>query len=193
MVFISKRKGKESRLREDQAPVQKEVEPGYIVYLIILSFTQITIVGTACYFVHNTIINFAFIFFSFVIMRARFKETYHADSILKCTTLSILIFYTATRVSLPVRISTLSTILVGAMVAYLLFVYAIYNKAKNKEKDYKFMTIEELQEKLPQFSSVEIDLLYDYWHRDHTESVEQICEAYGYTKMKIYRLLKKIK
>lgn len=193
MVFISKRERKESRIREDQAPVQKEIEPGYIVYLIILSFTQVTIVATVCYFVYNTIINFAFIFFSFVIMRARFKESYHAETILKCTTLGTIIFYSANRLSFPVNISTLSTILVGSMLAYLLFIYTCYNKMKNKEKELKFMTIEELRERLPEFSNVEIDLLYDYWHRDHTESVDQICKAYGYTKMKVYRLLKKIK
>ena len=50
----------------------------------------------------------------------------------------------------------------------------------------------ELKIRLGYLEQIEIEMLYDYWHRGNT-SVDEIAEKYGYNKMKIYRTLKKIK
>lgn len=131
--FFTKRGRKNERLQQNQENIQQE-ELGYKVFLVLLGFTQIFLVSVACYFVYNTIWNLIFIFVSFVIFRARFGKSYHANTIIKCTTISILTFYLATRMSLPLEISLLSTIFVGMIVAFFMHILNYFLENNNKCK-----------------------------------------------------------
>lgn len=193
-ILLTKRRCKEKRIQPSKEAIcKKQVETSYVLYLVLLSLFQITLVGTACYFVKNTIFNFLFIFISFVVIRARFGKSYHADTILACTTLSLLIFASATRLSLDIDISLFSSVAVGFIVAFILHIkyyHTYYIKAKS---DLTKLPLDELKLQLNYLSDLEINLLYDYWHRDNTTTVEDICAKYGYTSKKIYRTIAKIK
>ena len=194
LVFLTKRGSKEKRLQQvEENASSNKVEIGYWVYLVMLSFTQIMLVSVVCYFVYNTILNLLFIFISFVFLRARFGKSYHANTILKCTTLSILTFYIATRCSLPLNISLLSTVFVGLITAFIMhtvYYYTYFIKAKS---DITKLPLEDLKIVLNNLDNAEINMLYDYWHRDKNTSVEDIAYKYGYSTKKIYRTIKKIK
>ena len=143
--FLTKRRRKEKCLQQNQENIQQE-ELGYKIFLVLLGFTQILLVGVACYFVYNTIWNLIFIFISFVIFRARFGKSYHTDTIIKCTTISILTFYLATRMSLPLEISLLSTIFVGMLVAFIMHILNHYLEDKKEKRNTKRKNILEILE-----------------------------------------------
>jgi predicted transcriptional regulator len=55
------------------------------------------------------------------------------------------------------------------------------------------LSLDELRKKLYFLSDLEINLVYDYWHKDKHTTADDIADKYGYNKMKIYRTIKKIK
>ena len=131
LVFLSKRKCVKESLQQDQNDVQEEI--GYKLFIIVLSITQIFIVGTVCYFVNNVILEYFIIIISFFIMRQVFGKSYHADSVLACTTLSVIVFTIATRLPLPQWTSILCNVFIGCMVAYVMYMWYYYAKYGTKE------------------------------------------------------------
>lgn len=132
LVFLSKRNSFKENVQQNQENVQKvEVELGYKIFIVMLSITQLFLVGTICHFVNNVILEYLLIFISFVFMRQVYGKSYHSDSVLVCTTLAVLVFVTATRLSLPLYISVLCNILIGCLVAYMMYVMYCYMNYTN--------------------------------------------------------------
>ena len=130
LVFLSKRKRIEKSLQQNQNNVQ-EIEFGFKLFIVLLSITQFFVVGVACYFINGVIFEYIAIFISFVMMRKVFGKSYHSDSIIKCTTLAIVVFVTATRISLPLWLSSLCNVMIGCLVAYMMYVMYYYIKFTN--------------------------------------------------------------
>lgn len=129
LVILSKQKCFEKNVRQNQQVVEEvENELAYKIFIVILSISQFAIVGTACYFVNQVIIEFFIVFISFVFMRAAFGKSYHCDSVIKCTSLAIATFVIATRISLPLWASTFCNVLIGCLVAYMMYVMYYYIK-----------------------------------------------------------------
>ena len=128
-------------------------------------------------------------------MRAFFGMSYHAKTIITCTSLATLVFSIATRVSLPLYISILCNVLIGLLIAYILFIIAQNETNSKLLEKYKvnvsMMDKESIMIKFG-LSEIEASMIYDYYHRENFETVEDIADRYHYNKMKIYRLLKKI-
>lgn len=124
LVILSKRKFSKKNVRKDQKCIQKKIEyePGFKLFIVALSVFQFTAVGTVCYFVNNTIIEYIIICISFFILRKLFGKSFHVNSVLLCTTLAMLVFVSATRLALPVQVSVLCSVLIGCLVAYMMFV-----------------------------------------------------------------------
>ena len=115
LVLFSKRKRNQESLPKNQKDLQEvEDEVGYKCFVVILSLFQIVGVGTICYFINKVLIEYFIIIFSFFILRSIFGKSYHANSIIKCTTLSMLVFLTATKITLPKNISILCNVIIGA-------------------------------------------------------------------------------
>lgn len=190
-IFHSKRRCEEKCIQQNQTSNQ-EVEVGYLVFNIVLAIFQITLVGFVSFLVKNTIVNFVIIYLSFIILRSVFKESYHAETVLKCTTMAMVIFTCATELSLDVNISILSSVLVGLLVAFILHIAYYYENYIKCTNDITKLDLENLKLRLGYLEQIEIEMLYDYWHRGNT-TVDEVAEKYGYNKMKIYRTLNKIK
>lgn len=133
ILILSKRKHIEKSLQQNQENVQEvEQELGYKIFIVMLSITQLAIVGTACYFINGVLIEFIIIFISFAFMRPIYGNSYHADKILKCTTLALLVFLIATRIPLPLWLSVFCNILIGCLVAYIMHIMYYYIKYTKK-------------------------------------------------------------
>lgn len=183
-ILLPKRNSKEKNVQQNV----QEVEPGYVIFSAVLSVFQILLVGFLCYLVKGTVWNFIFIFGSFVMLRFAFGKSWHAETVIWCTTVSLFVYTSGTKLSLDVNISILSCVLVGLIIAFILHILYFYNL----RKDFSLLNKEDLAKTLPYLNCTEIDILYDYYHRGNT-SVEEIADKYGYNKMKIYRILNKIK
>jgi uncharacterized protein (DUF433 family) len=183
-IFLPKRNSKEKNVQQNV----QEVEPGYVIFSIVLALFQILLVGFLCYLVKGTVWNFIFIFGSFVMLRFAFGKSWHAETVIWCTTVAILTFTMGTRLSLDVNISILSCVGVGFILAFILHILYFYRL----KEDYSKLNKEDLGKALHYLDATEINILYDYYHRGNT-SVEEIADKYGYNKMKIYRILNKIK
>ena len=190
-ILHSKRRCEEKCLQQSKTHVQ-EVEVGYLVFNIVLAIFQIMLVGFVSFLVKNTIVNFVIIYLSFIILRSVFKESYHAETVLKCTTMAMVIFTCATELSLDVNISILSSVLVGLLVAFILHIAYYYENYIKCTNDITKLDLENLKLRLGYLEQIEIEMLYDYWHRGNA-TVDEVAEKYGYNKMKIYRTLNKIK
>ena len=192
--ILSKRNCKEKCLQQNQEDVKEiKFEVGYFIFNIVLFAFQFVLILTICYFIKNTVLNILLIFISFVILRKTFGKSYHADTILKCTTISTILFITATELTLDVNISILSSIIVGVLLAYGMHVYYYYNNYVKCNSDLAKLPLDELRSVLHYLSDLEVNMVYDYWHKDSNITVDDIADKYGYNKMKVYRTLKKIK
>ena len=183
-IFLSKRNSKEKIIQQNF----QEVETSYLVFSIVLALFQILLVGFLCYLVKGTVWNFVFIFGSFIMLRFAFGKSWHAETVIWCTTVAILTFTMGTRLSLDVDISILSCVGVGFILAFILHILYFYRL----KEDYSKLNKEDLGKLLHYLDATELNILYDYYHRGNT-SVEEIADKYGYNKMKIYRILNKIK
>lgn len=133
LVTISKRKRIKNCVEQSEISIcEKQVDIGFKVFVVVLSIAQVTLVGTLCYFINNALLQYLIIFVSFVFMRKVYGNSYHSDTVLKCTTLAILIFVTATRVALPPWMSVLCNILIGMCIAYMMYVWYYYFEYTNK-------------------------------------------------------------
>lgn len=129
IFILSKRKRCEKSLQQNQKDVQEvNDELGFKIFVVMLSITQLVIVATACHFINNSLIEFAIVFVSFTFMKPIFGKTHHEDTIIKCTTLALLVFLIATRISLPLWLSTLCNVLIGCLVAYIMHIMYYYVK-----------------------------------------------------------------
>ena len=122
LVVLSKRRRSEESVRQNQVCVQQKEDVGFKLFIVMLSVFQIVLVGTICYFVNNTIIEYIIVCLSFFFLRKVFGKSFHTNSVITCTTLSILVFVSATRLTLPASISILCSVLIGCLVAYMMFV-----------------------------------------------------------------------
>ena len=132
ILILSKRQRIKESVQKNQNDVSQEI--GYKLFLIVLSIAQIFLVGTVCYFVNNVILEYFIIIVSFFVMRQVFGKSYHADSVLACTTLSVIVFTIATRLPLPQWLSILCNIFIGCMVAYVMYMWYYYAKYVTKEE-----------------------------------------------------------
>jgi accessory gene regulator protein AgrB len=183
-ILLPKRNSKEKNVQQNV----QEVEPGYVIFSAVLSVFQILLVGFLCYLVKGTVWNFIFIFGSFVMLRFAFGKSWHAETVIWCTTVALFVYTSGTKLSLDINISILSCVLIGLLIAFILHILYFYKL----RKDFSLLNKEDLAKTLSYLNCTEIDILYDYYHRGNT-SVEEIADKYGYNKMKIYRILNKIK
>lgn len=131
LAIFSKRKCFSENVCQNQKTIQNEI--GFKIFIVVLSIFQIFLVGTLCYFVNKVIFQYIIIIISFFIMRKVFGKSYHANSVIKCTTLSILVFVTATRISMPLNVTIILNVLIGCIVAYAMFVMYYFIKYTTKD------------------------------------------------------------
>lgn len=180
LVLISKPRRIKELLFKNKKPIQKinttETEIGFKVFLLVLSIAQLALVGTACYFVNGVIYEYIIIYVSFAIMRAVFGNSYHAETILKCTTLGLVVFVTATRLTLPLWVSVFCNVLIGCLVAYIMYVMYYFVKFTTVSgiTIYKGMSLEDLNSLCELYKVDEIDktILVEYYvKRKHIDTI----------------------
>ena len=168
LVILSKRIFSKKSLQQNQKLIKEvdkdraqdvENELGYKIFIIILSIFQYTVVGTACYFVNNVVLEYIIVTISFFTLRSVFGKSYHVNSIIKCTTLSIIVFISTTRLTLPLEVSILFNIVLGLVVAYMMYVMYHYVKYTNAQG----ITLERGMTKH------DLDTLCEYYNIEHIE------------------------
>lgn len=166
LVILSKRRCVKESIQQNQNNVQ-EIEFGFKLFIVLLSITQFFVVGVACYFINGVIFEYIAIFISFVMMRKVFGKSYHSDSIIKCTTLAMVVFVTATRLSLPLWLSALCNVMIGCLIAYIMYIMYYYIKFTNTAgiTVYKGMKKEDLNSLCDLYQVEEIDriILTEYY------------------------------
>lgn len=168
LVILSKPKRFKESLPKIKKPIQKvDEEPGFKLFIIFLSIAQFAIVGLCCYFINQVILELIIIVVSFFIFRKIFGKCYHANSVIKCTTLSALVFVIATRLSLPLWMSTLCNVLIGCLVAYTMYVMYYFVKFTTMTgiTIHKGMCLEDLNSLCDLYNVNEIDktILVEYY------------------------------
>lgn len=136
LVVLSNKRRNEKCVQQVPINLQKESvgnEVGFKLFTLMLSLFQFMLVFTLCYFINNVTWQFVVIFVSFCVLRAVFGKSYHCNTILACTSLSCLVFLIATKLSLPSYVSILCNVLIGLLVAYMMYVMYYYDKYTNSQ------------------------------------------------------------
>lgn len=168
LVILSKPKRFKECLFKNKKSIQEVDEQiGFKLFIIFLSIAQLVGVGVCCYFINNVIVEYVIIVMSFFILRKVFGKCYHANSVIKCTTLSILVFVIATRLSLPLWLSVFCNVLIGCLVAYTMYVmyYFIKFTTTTGITIHKGMSLEDLNSLCELHNVDEIDktILVEYY------------------------------
>lgn len=200
LVVLSKRRRSEKNLSKTKENVQESIvadkttnELGYKIFAFILALSQFIIVGVLCYLINQTIINYIIIFVSFCIMRKFFVYSYHCKTIIGCTTLSCFVFVSLTRLSMPMYLSTLLSVCLGLLLAYIM--YIIYYHIKYTS--YSGITIEKGMNKdnlmelcqLNNLGDLETNILIDFYC--NKLKLVNISIKYNYSVDNINKLKKK--
>lgn len=91
----------------------------FTLFVMITQLLQFLLVYSIAW-LNNRTIEFFFIFFSFQINRMMFGKSYHADSLSKCTLITLVIFYLLIKGVIPLNISLFATPLFGVYLSYVL-------------------------------------------------------------------------
>jgi hypothetical protein len=199
ILILSKQRRFKERLQQNQENVQEvENELGYKIFIVMLSITQLVMVGTACYFVNNAILEFVIVFVSFVFMRKVYGQSYHSNSVIRCTTLALLTFLIATRVSLPLWLSTLCNVFIGCLVAYIMHIMYYYIKYTKKGVTLRLgMNKDDLLKLCSEAGLSELNvnrMVLRYVERKSIQEIADIEFVDSYTiSQSLYRSRKKIK
>lgn len=76
----------------------------FTIFVVIVQVLQFLLVYSIAW-LNNRTIEFLFIFFSFQMNRMVFGKSYHADSLSKCTLITLVTFYLLIKGVIPLNIS----------------------------------------------------------------------------------------
>ena len=193
LVLLSNKRSNEKTLQQNLQEKSVNDDKGFTIFTIVLSLFQFMLVFTLCYFINNTTWQFVIIFVSFCVLRAVFGKSYHCNSIITCTSLSCLVFVIATRLSLPPYISTLCNVIIGLLVAYMMYVLYYYNKYTNPQgitlsRGMNQETLMEMCSDL-QLTDIEMKVLTDFYVK--RKSLQSIAMSIGYSKINVSKIKQK--
>lgn len=199
LVVLSNKRRNEKCVQQSDVNLQKESvkkqsnEVGFTLFTLILSLFQFSLVFTLCYFINNTTWQFVIIFVTFCVLRAIFGKSYHCNTIIGCTSLSCLVFVIATKLSLPPYISTLCNVLIGLLIAYMMFIMYYYDKHTNSKGITlsRGMSLEALTEMCSnlQLSDIEFNILVDFYVK--RKSLQNIAMKIGYSQINVSKIKSK--
>lgn len=193
VVLSNKRRNKETLQQNLQKKSIEDESKGFKLFALMLAVFQFMLVFTLCYFINNTTWQFVVIFISFCVLRLVFGKSYHCNSIINCTSLSCLVFVIATRLSLPTYISILCNVIIGLLVAYLMYILYYFNKNTNSQGVVlsRGMSLEALIEMCSnlQLNEMEMKILTEYYVK--RKSLQSIAMAVGYSKINVSKIKQK--
>lgn len=197
LVILSKRKHIKKSIQQVPSNLQKESvgnDNGFKLFTLMVAVFQFMLVFTLCYFINKTTWQFVIIFVSFCVMRAVFGKSYHCNTIIGCTTLSCFVFLIATKLSISSYITILCNVLIGLLVAFMMFVMYHYSKYTNAQgitlsrgmdKESLLAMCENLQ-----LNDMEQRIMVDFYV--NKKSNLQIAMALGYSEDNIKKIKAKI-
>lgn len=193
VVLPNKRRGKESVQQNLQKKSVEDESKGFKLFALMLAVFQFMLVFTLCYFINNTTWQFVVIFVSFCVLRYVFGKSYHCNSVINCTSLSCLIFVIATRLSLPAYISALCNVIIGLLVAYLMYILYYFTKYTNSQGITlsRGMSLDALTEMCSniQLNEMEMKILTEYYVK--RKSLQSIAMSVGYSKINVSKIKQK--
>ena len=191
LAVLSKRKRNQESLQQSKENVSQEI--GFKFFVVALAIAQFAIVGVLCYFINHVILQYFIVAISFFVIKKVFGKSYHAETIIKCTSLSCAVFVTATRLSLPLSVSILCNIIIGTLVAYMMYVFYYFFKFTSKSGVTlrRGMSKEELDEacKDVHLEEIEYQVLYMYYCEKKKRYI--IGNELGYSEDSISKFKKK--
>lgn len=137
----------------------------FTIFVVIVQVLQFLLVYSIAW-LNNQTIEFLFIFFSFQMNRMVFGKSYHADSLSKCTLITLVTFYLLIKGVIPLNISLFATPLFGVYLSYVLNI--IQELIDNQEVPKPFVK-KRLREQI-------IEILGEDLSEEH---INEICRAKG--------------
>lgn len=130
ILVLSKQKRSSKSLPKNQKAIQGSLEDelGFKIFGIVLSLFQFMLICVSCHFISNTLLQCILIVLSFFAFKVVFKHSYHAQTIIKCTSLALLIFNIGSKLSLPLYISVFINIIIAFIISYLMYVLYYFDK-----------------------------------------------------------------
>lgn len=157
----------------------------YSLYAVI--YIGIALAGIA----NHKYIETVFLLVSFVALRYCFPKTFHCNIVYNCVFWSIILFWVGVPQTLPITISMFSSVIVGFVITYVLYLVQDYVDFKTKAELTLFdLPKDRLQEYIDNSTlKDEEKLALKFYVIDHYKG-EQFYNAMGYSKRQCLRIYK---
>lgn len=144
-----------------------------------------------CAIVYGKYVETLFVFICFLSLRYCFPKTFHCPIVYNCVFWSIEIFWIAVPNTLPITISIFSSVIIGFLMTYILYLIQDYFDLKIKsEKDIKNISLSELNKLLENsLLKNEEKFAIKYYLIDGLKG-QQFYNKMGYSKRQCLRIYK---
>ena len=175
----------------------------YTILISIQLFQLGCVIGIAV--LNNAVFEFIGMYLGFIIGRIVFRKSWHSKSLLICSILTFTIFFFLTRASLPLNISISCSLLLGIILAYVLYLFAeleervdtkivIKEDTGNIKVDLKNLSEDEIRTLCTKncFSETDTNFLIDFIKNPKGLKKYEIAIKYNYERSYIYQRARKL-
>ena len=129
----------------------------------------------------------------FFIFRSKYEKQFHAETLLQCATLSVIVIGLITALVPSKNISILVSVFVPYLITLLSYYVKDYiDKEKLLSKKLESMTFEEMKERFTNYTEYDLKAVYEYINRGN-KLADNIAMKYNYSTRQLQRIVKKMK
>ena len=177
-----------------------------VYYSILISVQLFQLAGVVTIAMLNkALFEFCGLYSGLITGRLIFRKSWHAGNILTCTFLTFTIFYFLTKGTLPIEITLSCSVLLGVVLAYVLYLLAELSERVNTvitikgelgdtRQDLNLLSQDELRDLCIKncFSETDTNFLIDFIKNPKGLKKYEIALKYNYDRSYIYKLARKL-
>ena len=142
---------------------------------------------------NNRLLEMIITIFLFFVYRSKYEKQFHAETLMQCAVLSVIIFGIISAFIPSKNISILASVFVPYYVTLISYYIKDYNdKNKLLTKKLESMTYDEMKARFTTYTEYEIKAVYSYINRGE-KLADHIAMKYNYSTRQLQRIIKKMK
>ena len=142
---------------------------------------------------NNRLIEVLIVIPLFYIFRDKYEKQYHAENLVKCATISVIVFAFIIYVIPSKNLSILASVFMPYFMTTISYYVKDYlDQEKLLSKKLESMTFDEMKSRFTTYTEYDLKAVYDYINRG-TKLADNIAMKYNYSTRQLQRIIKKMK
>ena len=143
--------------------------------------------------INNRLLEVCIIVTLFFIFRSMYEKQWHAETLLKCATYSVIVFFFISIAVPSKNISIMISVLVPFLMTFISYhVTNYFDTLQKLKKKLESMSLDEMKERFTDHTDYELKAVYSYINREN-KLADNIAMKYGYSTRQLQRIIKKLK